>query len=79
MYEATFEGSELPDDPRPPHDLISPSAGEEGMGEQKGEDLRPPTWHEMGIGTAQVRDQILRFGITPKTSHSTTLVADPAL
>ena len=33
MYEATFEGSELPDDPRPPHDLISPSAGEEGMGD----------------------------------------------
>ena len=35
MNEATFKGSELPDDPRPPHDRISPSAGEEGMGEQE--------------------------------------------
>ena len=35
MSEATSEGSELPDDPRPSHEQISSSAGEEGMGEQE--------------------------------------------
>lgn len=27
------------------------------MGEQKGEDLRPPTWHEMGISSWQVKEE----------------------
>lgn len=35
MSEATSEGSELPDDPRPSQERISSSAGEEGMGEQE--------------------------------------------
>ena len=57
MSKATSEGSELPDDPRPLHERISPSAGEEGMGEQKGGDLRPPTRYEMGTSSWRMKEE----------------------
>ena len=57
VSKATSEGSELPEDPRPLHERISPSAGEEGMGKQKGGDLRPPTRHEMGTSSWRMKEK----------------------